>query len=316
MTMRSALVTGAAGFVGRHLVAGLVADGLSVTAVDRDAAALAALGVAVTARAGNLGDAGWMRGVVTDAKPTHVFHLAAMLGTADTAPAQFFDANVAPTMELLEVLRHAAPEAVVLLASSSAVYGDAGGSTPIAESVPFSPRTPYGTSKACQEMLAIQYFRGFGLRTIRVRAFNLVGPGLSDALLAGAVARQVAMAERDGGDRVLVGDLSARRDFLDVRDAAAAYRALAVRGAPGEVYNVCSGRAVPVSACVEPLIEKARRPLRLERDPARLRAVDVLEQVGDHRRLTDATGWQPATPLATSLQDLLDDWRRRVGAER
>ena len=305
------MVTGAAGFVGRHLVAALAEHGGRVTALDSDGARLAALAGAEVVRSGDVRDGPWLEGVVRDAEPHSIFHLAGAIGTASEDAGAFFDRNVAPTLALLEVVRRAAPEATVLLASSSAVYGDAGGPVPVGEDTPLRPRTSYGASKACQEMLALQYFLGHGLRTVRVRTFNLVGPGQSPALVAAAVARQIVDCERCGGDTVLVGATHGRRDFLDVRDAVAAYRLLAERGTPGEVYNVCSGRSHAIQDCVDVLVGHALRAVAVARDPGRMRGIDVLEQVGDNARLRAATGWEPRIDLETSLVDLLEDVRGR-----
>ena len=283
-----------------------------MTALDADAGRLASIAGAEVRQHGDIGDGGWLAGVVREARPHHVFHLAAAIGTAVEDAGAFFDRNVAPTLTLLEVVRREAPQATILLASSSAVYGDAGGPVPVGEDTPLRPRTAYGASKACQELLALQYWLGHGLRTIRVRTFNLVGPGQSPALVAAAVAYQIVECERSGRGSVRVGATHARRDFLDVRDAVSAYRALAARGEPGEVYNVCSGRSHAIQECVDMLVAHARRPLTVSLDAGRLRGIDVVEQVGDNARLRAATGWQPRLPLETSLLDLLDDARGRT----
>ncbi len=109
-----------------------------------------------------------------------------------------------------------------------------------------------------------------------------------------------------------IGNLSARRDFTDVRDVVRAYRLLVEHGEPGEVYNVCSGVDVAVQELADQLLAQATRPMHFEVDPDLLRPVDVPVLRGDHQRLTKATGWEPEIPLDETLVDLLDDWRRRV----
>ena len=111
---------------------------------------------------------------------------------------------------------------------------------------------------------------------------------------------------------ITIGNLSARRDFTDVRDVVRAYRLLVEHGEPGEVYNVCSGRDVAVQELADDLLAMARRPMRFETDPELLRPVDVPVLRGDHTRLTNATGWKPEIPLAQTLTDLLDDWRTKL----
>jgi GDP-4-dehydro-6-deoxy-D-mannose reductase len=147
---------------------------------------------------------------------------------------------------------------------------------------------------------------------IRVRAFNHLGPGQTDRFVAAALAARIAVNERDGGDRVRVGDLSARRDFTDVRDVVRAYRLLVELGAPGEVYNVCTGRDLAVQELADQMLALATRPMRLEPDPALLRPVEVPVLRGDATKLRAATGWAPSIPIEQTVADLLDDQRARA----
>jgi GDP-4-dehydro-6-deoxy-D-mannose reductase len=147
---------------------------------------------------------------------------------------------------------------------------------------------------------------------MRARAFNHLGPGQLPRFVAPALAERIARNELDGGTVVPVGNLSARRDFTDVRDVVRAYRLLAERGEPGEVYNVCSGRAVSVQQLAEDLLAMAHQPMDLKPDPALERPVDVPVLLGDYTRLRGATGWEPQIALEHTLRDLLDDMRARV----
>jgi GDP-4-dehydro-6-deoxy-D-mannose reductase len=164
------------------------------------------------------------------------------------------------------------------------------------------------------DYLGLQAWLGRGLPVLRVRAFNHLGPGQTDKFVAPALASRIARAERDGGDVLPIGDLSARRDFTDVRDVVRAYRLLMQHGEPGEVYNVCSGVDLAVQDLADQLLAQARIPLRFETDPSLLRPVEVPVLRGSHQRLTDATGWQPEIPISQTLTDLLEDWRARVAA--
>jgi GDP-4-dehydro-6-deoxy-D-mannose reductase len=159
-------------------------------------------------------------------------------------------------------------------------------------------------------MLASHAFHGRGLETVCVRAFNHLGPGQSDALVASSIARQVAAAERAGGGSVQTGDLSPRRDFTDVRDVVRAYRLLVEHGEPGEAYNVCSGRDVPIQEIADLLAASSRVEITFELDASRLRPVDVPVVRGDNTKLSAATGWKPDIPLDRTLADILDWWRR------
>jgi GDP-4-dehydro-6-deoxy-D-mannose reductase len=147
---------------------------------------------------------------------------------------------------------------------------------------------------------------------LRVRAFNHLGPGQTTKFVAPALADRIARNELDGGTVVPVGNLSARRDFTDVRDVARAYRLLAEHGEPGEAYNVCSGEDVSIQQLADRLLAMAREPMELKHDPALERPVDVPVLRGDATKLHDATGWTPDISLEQTLRDLLDDMRARV----
>ena len=185
------------------------------------------------------------------------------------------------------------------------------------EGFALKPQTHYALSKAVEEMVALRYSYVYGLPVICVRTFNLLGPGLSPEMACSSFARQIAMAERSGRAAVIsTGDLSAKRDFVDVRDAVCAYAMSAEHGQPGEVYNVCSGRAVAVSECLDILLRHARVPIEAVLDPAKVQKNDVPIQVGSAKKLRQLIGWEPTLSLEQSLFDLLSDWRQRVEMEQ
>jgi GDP-4-dehydro-6-deoxy-D-mannose reductase len=200
--------------------------------------------------------------------------------------------------------------------SSADVYGKVTeAELPLTEESPLRPVSPYAASKVAADYLGLQAWLGRGLPVLRVRAFNHLGPGQSPAFVAPALATRIAQNERDGGDTITVGNLSARRDLTDVRDVVRAYRLLMEHGDPGEAYNVCSGHDVAVQELADLLLELAERPMRFVADPDLLRPVDVPVLRGDYTKLAKATGWAPEVPLAQTLRDLLDDCRARVDAQ-
>jgi GDP-4-dehydro-6-deoxy-D-mannose reductase len=297
-----ALVTGASGFVGRHLVAHLEAEGDEVVGVDR------------TDGGCDILDAGAVRATVADARPDAVYHLAgwADVGGSWSNPTEAFAANAVGTHHVLLACLEAGVDRV-LAVSSADVYGKvAEADLPLTESSPLRPVSPYAASKVAADFLALQAFLGHGLGVVRVRAFNHLGPGQSDKFVASALASRVARNELEGSDEVRVGTLSSRRDFTDVRDVVRAYRLLVALGEPGEAYNVCSGTDVAVQDLADRLVAMASIPMQLKTDPSLERPVDVPVLRGDNARIRAATGWAPTIPLEQTLADLLEDWRRRI----
>ncbi|MOA24531.1 GDP-6-deoxy-D-mannose reductase [compost metagenome] len=162
-------------------------------------------------------------------------------------------------------------------------------------------------------MAGLEQFRSHGLQVIRARAFNHTGPGQLPRFVVSAFAKQIAQIEAGRQAPVMgVGNLSARRDFLDVRDVVQAYVALMERGEAGCAYNVCSGRAVAMQTILDGFLANAKVGIEVERDPALFRPVDVAELVGSNEALMAATGWQPRIPLEQTLADVLAYWRAQV----
>jgi GDP-4-dehydro-6-deoxy-D-mannose reductase len=296
-----ALVTGADGFVGRHLVAWLQEAGDDVVETDRHHGL-------------DILEPEALRAFVVGVGPEVVYHLAgqADVGGSWSNPVETFRVNAEGTMNVL-LAAVAADVSRVVAVSSADVYGRVGeDELPIAEDAELRPVSPYGASKAAADLIALQAHLGHGLGVVRVRPFNHLGPGQSDRFVASALASRIARNERGGTEDVPVGNLTPRRDFTDVRDVVRAYRLVAERGEAGVAYNVCSGRDVAVQDLADRLVAMADRPMRLVPDPELARPVDTPVLRGDPTRLQAATGWSPSVPLEQTLADVLDAWRKRV----
>jgi len=311
-----ALVTGAAGFAGSHLVEHLLACGDEVIACDHQAVQ----GLPPAVRCERLdvtdGQATWE--LLTATRPTAVYHLAGIAhvvrAEADARECQRI--NAGGTRELLEACLEGHAGIRVLLVSSAEVYGRvAPADLPVREEHPLRPATAYAASKACAEMHA-HHAVARGLHVVIARAFNHIGPRQSADFVAAAFARQIALIEAGLQEpRLRVGNLAARRDLSDVRDTVADYRACLVHGSPGEVFNVASGRALEIAQLLDVLAGLSRVPIHVEVDPERLRPVDVPVFHGDPGRLRDRAGPRPARPLEETLGALLDYWRATVARE-
>jgi GDP-4-dehydro-6-deoxy-D-mannose reductase len=301
-----ALVTGAGGFVGQHLERHLREAGDEVTLTDRSIDGCDIL------------DAPALLDRFRRTRPEVVYHLAGAsdVGGSWNTPQATFRANAEGTLNVLWAAREAGCERVLTVGSAD-VYGKVtADDLPIHEDVPLRPVSPYAASKCAADHVALQAFLGYSQHVVRARPFNHLGPGQTDRFVAPALAGRVARNESSGDEVVLVGNLSPQRDFTDVRDVVRAYRLLVEHGQAGEVYNVCSGRAIAVQELADQFIAMARIPMRLEPDPDLQRPVDIPVLLGDSSRIHDHTGWQPEIPLEQTLLDLLDDRRGLVAAER
>jgi GDP-4-dehydro-6-deoxy-D-mannose reductase len=308
------LITGVGGFAGQHLAELCLERGAEVVGVGRRPRPDAQFEYEQV----DLLDGEAVRQLLGRAAPERVFHLAAEASVARSweEPGSVVQHNVDSTLNVLEAVRTAAPEALVLAACSGEEYG-APERLPVAEDHPLRPQNPYAASKAMTDVLAGFYADAHGVRVVRTRAFNHTGPGQSDTYVVSSFARQIAEAEaaepEDGRAVILTGNADARRDFSDVRDIARAYW-LALEHAEPDVFNLCSGHAISVSDILTRLAAHSSLEIERRTDPARLRASDVMEIRGSHEKFSAATGWQPEVDFDQTLRDTLDWWRERVAA--
>jgi GDP-4-dehydro-6-deoxy-D-mannose reductase len=320
--MTSALVTGAAGFAGSHLVELLSGEGYAVWALHRPGGRpIPSLRIgnrqAVTWRAVDLLDRAGLAAAVRETRPSVIYHCggAAHVGESWRRVTATLEANIIGTHNLLEAVRAVDPAIPIVIPGSATVYRPA--DRPLDEDDPVGPSNPYAISKLAQEMLGVGATADEGMRVLLPRAFNHIGPRQDESYVASALARQIARIEA-GQERpsVAVGNLDARRDITDVRDTVRAYTALAQHGSPGRIYNVCRGEAYAVREILDALIDQARVPVTVTVDQNRLRPNDTPLIVGNPARIQADTGWKPAIPFGRTIADLLAYWRERVRHEQ
>ncbi|HET9544507.1 MAG TPA: GDP-mannose 4,6-dehydratase [Gaiellaceae bacterium] len=290
------LVTGAGGFVGRHLLAELGGRAVAGRADVTDGDALAA--------------------ELREVAPAAVCHLAAATSVAESwrRGAETWRVNVLGTVALLDAVRAEAPEARTLVVSTGEVYGPTPDG-PAGEDTPVAPLSPYAASKAAAELAATRAARAEKLDVVVARPFQHAGPGQDERFAIGSWTARIARLERAGGGDLEVGDLTVRRDLTDVRDVTRAYRLLLDPATPAGTYNVCSGRTVELATVLDTLVRLAREPVEVRDNPALRRPVDVPVLAGDPARLEAATGWRAEIPLEQTLADALDEARRRAAEE-
>lgn len=304
------LVTGAAGFVGSHLLELLTQEAAEVVAWQRPGTEPLLAGTGVRWATVEMQDGGAVRDAINDIRPSAVYHLAGVPHVGDSwgHTRETFGGNVLATHHLFDALRRAGLDSRVLVTSSATVYSPA--DRALREDDEVCPNNPYGTSKLAQEMVATRAWQDDRIPGLIARAFNHVGPRQSPSFLAPSIAKQIAAIESGQLEPVLkVGNLEPQRDIMDVRDTVRAYRAMMQSARPGEPYNVGSGLPVPVKHLMQLFIEKAKVPIKVEQDPARFRPNDTPLILGDISKLTADTGWRTQVPLSQTVDDLLAYWR-------
>ncbi len=308
------LVTGAAGFAGSHLLDLLAARDCRVIGLRRPD-----IGAEVQARYPQVE---WLEVELLDREavghtiaglaPDVVYHLAgaAHLGQSWGTSADTLAINVMATHHVFEGIRVARLPTRVIIPSTAYVYRAADHA--LGEDDPLEPASPYAISKIATELAARRATAHDGIPVVVARSFNHLGPRQDASFFGSAVARQIAQIEAGLLDPVIrVGNLDARRDFTDVRDTVRAYVALAERGKPGRIYNVCSGQARVVRELLDGLTALSRVPVTVQQDPDRFRPNDMPLLLGDRSRITSEVGWKPEIPFGQTLQDLVDYWRQR-----
>lgn len=306
----SVLVTGAAGFVGSHLLELLAEDNAEIVAWQRPGTEPLLQVPGVHWDTVEMHDRDDVLAAIKAANPSAVYHLAGIPHVGDSwkHTHETFAGNVLATHQLFEGLRRSGLSPRVLITSSATVYTPA--DRALREDDRVCPNNPYGTSKLAQEMVAARAWEDDGIPGLIARAFNHVGPRQSPGFLAPSVAKQIAEIELGHLEPVMkVGNLEPRRDIMDVRDTVRAYRAMMQSARPGVPYNVCSGHAIAVKDLIEQFVARAKTAIRIEQDPARFRPNDTPLILGDRTRLEADTGWSPQIPIDQTVDDLLGYWR-------
>lgn len=266
----------------------------------------------------DLRDESSVTSVIQKVKPDRIFHFAAQsyVPSSFSAPRDTLETNIIGTLNLLEAIKQAKLDPLIHICSSSEVYGQVyENEIPISEDNPLRPQSPYAVSKVGEDLIAYQYFRSYGLKTIRTRAFTHTGPRRGSVFVCSAFAKQIAEIENKNREPVLrVGNLDSVRTFLDVRDIIHAYWLTLEMCTVGEVYNIGGNTTMKIREMLDILLKLSPMGecIKVEVDPKLLRLSDVTLQIPSTEKFRNQTGWKPQIHFGKTLEDLLNYWRERM----
>ena len=320
--MKRVLITGVSGFVGSHLLDllvtkktdyelyGIVRERSSLEKIKHNVDSIRLISC-------DLINLSTIINIIKELKPDHIYHLAgeSSVKLSWGGTLSMVNSNIVATLNLLEAMRTAnCQETKILLACSSEEYGlISEDDIPIKEETPLKPVSPYAVSKAAVDMFGYQYYVSYGIKTVRTRAFNHTGPRRSGVYALSNFARQLAEIESGFREpKIHVGNLSAVRDFTDVRDMVRGYELAMEHCEPGEVYNICSSKGWRIRDLLEMLVQLSKCRIEIAQDEERMRPVDLPIIVGDNAKFRKITAWKPAIGMERTLQDLLDYWRGQL----
>ena len=316
------LITGSSGFVSKHFLDYLesLSEHSSVMGIDLHTPEFDVTKfhrVECKFESLDLLDKDAMQNIIYQYQPSYILHLAAYSSVSFSwkNPILSFQNNTNIFLNLIEAVRTLGLKTRILSVGSSEEYGNVSEKDiPLREDMPLSPVSPYAVARISQEMLSQIYAKGYNIDVVITRSFNHVGPGQKDVFAISSFAKQVAEASLKRAQKVTVttGDLRIIRDFTDVRDVVRAYYGLLKKGESGEIYNVCSGQGSSLSEILSKIGNVAAVEIEHIVDPKLVRPQDNRVIIGSNEKIKQSLGWNLEIPLATSLKDVVEDWKQRL----
>jgi len=316
--MKRALITGITGFAGSHLAEHLLSKKMEVYGTARWRSKLdniEHIQNKIHLLTADIRDGHSLEVVLNESKPDYIFHLAAQsfVPMSWRAPVDTMETNLIGTIHLFEAVRKLNINPRIQVAGTSEEYGFVyPHEVPITEENPLRPLSPYGVSKVAMDRLSYQYHRSYNLHIVVTRGFNHTGPRRGDVFVTSNFAKQIAEIEKGREPVIHVGNLDAMRDFTDVRDMVKGYLLAVEKCQPGEVYNICSGKATKIRDLLDLLISMTDSKIKVQQDPDRMRPSDVEVLRGDCSKFKKQTGWKQTIPFKKTMEDLLNYWRDKV----
>lgn len=318
---KTALVSGATGFVGSHLADYLIdTEHIEVHGIIRPRSRTEFTRPDVIYHEADITDYSAVASVVRKVKPQFVFHLAAQsfVPLSFKAPTSTLVTNITGTLHILEAVKNESENTIVQVAGSSEEYGLVyPEECPITEEQPFRPMSPYALSKVCADLLSQQYHKSYGVMAVITRAFNHSGPRRGKVFITSKIALAVAQMIVNNAEPIIqLGNLDAVRDFTDVRDTVKAYWQLANVGKYGEPYNIGTGKGYSIAELVNIFRNISDIDFKVEQNPEFMRPSDVPLLLCDATKTTMTTGWKPTIPFETTMTDLLQYWIDELRKEK
>lgn len=307
-----ALVTGAEGFIGSHMVKFLHTRGWNVIGLylQDGSASFPKLENQRFAQC-DLRNGQRVTQVLTHYQPTHLFHFAAQsLPTVSWAnPVETFESNIMGSLYLFEAIRHLKRPPIVVSACSSAEYGHVPASAiPVVEERPLQPLHPYGISKVCLDLLAREYFLDYKIPTVNLRLFNTTGPGKTNDAPSDFVRQLIRIKKGLQSPVIEVGNLEPRRAFLDVNDAVRGFYLAALKGRHGEAYNLCARTTNEIGELLRTAIRLSGVKVEIRPVARLMRPSDERIIFGSTRKIRRDTGWKPTNSIEQTLSSMLAYW--------
>jgi GDP-4-dehydro-6-deoxy-D-mannose reductase len=314
------IITGIAGFVGKHLTTYLTREGShKILGIDLNFKNFSSANFSrkIELLEMDLTDKQKIFSIVKRFKPHQIYHLAAQSSVSYSweKPVETFKINVFGGINILESLKAFCPRCRVLMVCTAEEYGETSGENKaIDENFRIYPQNPYAISKSALDFFSSVYYSAYRLPVLISRSFNHIGPGQSERFVCSDFARQIALIDSGKQDPAIrVGNIQSQRDFLDVRDAVKAYNCIMNKGSVGQIYNVCSGKKRKISDLLDILISlSTRSDIKVKIDRSKFRAIDVKIVYGDNSKLKAHTGWIPDYSIKTSLNDTLNYWKQNI----
>ncbi len=320
--MKKILITGFSGFVSPYFIEYLEKENVKCEILGLDIndpvfISNNSKNVKIQTKKIDLLDNGVLEKIIYNFQPGYVLHLASYssVGFSWENPSLSFRNNINIFLNLMEAVVAVNPLCRILSVGSSEEYGNVSfDNLPLKEEHPLNPLSPYAIARVSQEQLSKVYCDRYGLDVVMTRSFNHIGPGQRDVFVISSFAKQLVEIKRGikKQKKLVTGDTSVVRDFLDVRDVVDAYARLFKDGVKGEVYNICSGNGVSLCEVIDMLCGILEIEIELETDPNLIRPNDNKIIIGSNKKLKDATGWEQKIPLKKSLEDILNYWDQKI----